>query len=200
MSSNTILGGGGDDRIHPFASVLPALGGDHVDGGAGNDTLLLNGSPVGQTIDLATGIAGDTSPGSGGPLVNVTFANIENAEGATFAGDRMFGDGGDNILKGNGGDDLLEGRGGNDALFGGTGDDLFVFDQGFGNDAVDDFVGSALGGDDNLDYTALGLAAGDFSVAQQGADTLVTLDATGETVTLLGVNINDFDFANDVLL
>ena len=144
--SNTILGGGGDDRIHPFASVLPALGGDHVDGGAGNDTLLLNGSPVGQTIDLATGTAGDTSPGSGGPLVNVTFANIENAEGATFAGDRMFGDGGDNILKGNGGDDLLEGRGGNDALFGGTGDDLFVFDQGFGNDAVDDFVGAPLAG------------------------------------------------------
>ena len=173
--NNVILAGAGDDRIHPFASVLPTLGGDHIDGGEGSDTLLLNGSPVSQTIDLATGTAGDTNPGSGGPLVNVTFTNIENAEGATFAGDRMFGNAGDNILKGNGGDDYLEGRGGNDHLDGGV-------------------------GDDNLDFTALGLTAADFSVTQQGVDTVVTVDTTGETVTLLGVNISDFDFANDALL
>ena len=186
--------------MHPFASVLPTLGGDYIDGGAGSDTLLLNGSPVGQTIDLAAGTAGDTNPGPGGPLVNVTFVNIENAEGATFAGDHMFGDAGDNVLKGNGGDDVLEGRSGNDHLEGGDGDDLFVFGQNFDDDAVGDFVGGVLGGDDNLDYTALGLNAGDFSVAQQGSDTVVTLDTTGETVTLLGVNINQFDFDNDVLL
>ena len=180
--------------------MLPTLGGDHIDGGEGSDTLLLNGSPVGQTIDLATGTAGDTNPGSGGPLVNVTFTNIENAEGATFAGDRMFGNADDNILKGNGGDDYLEGRGGNDHLDGGVGDDLFVFGQTFGDDAVGDFVGSVLGGDDNLDFTALGLTTADFSVTQQGVDTVVTVDTTGETVTLLGVNISDFDFANDALL
>jgi hypothetical protein len=29
---------------------------------------------------------------------------------------------------------------------------------------------------------------------------VVTLDTTGETVTLLGVNIIDFDFANDAFL
>ena len=198
--SNVILAGAGDDRIHPFAAVLPAPGGDHVDGGEGNDTLLLNASPVGQTIDLAAGTATDTAPGTGGPIVNVTFTNIENAEGATFAGDRMFGDAAANILRGHGGDDLIEGRGGNDHLEGGDGDDLFLFNQDFGHDAIADFAGNVVGADDNLDFTAFGLTADDFTVEQLGADTVVTLDATGETVALLGVDINAFDFDNDVLL
>ncbi|MEM6851412.1 MAG: calcium-binding protein, partial [Pseudomonadota bacterium] len=110
QESNVILGGDGDDLIHPFGGV------DFVDGGAGSDTLLLNAAPSGVTIDIAAGVAGPN-----------TFVNIENANGSSTGGDVILGDAGANVLNGLGGDDTLNGRGGSDTLIGGDGADTFVF-------------------------------------------------------------------------
>ena len=109
--NNVILGGDGDDTIHPFG------GADFVDGGEGTDILLLNAANAGVTIDLEAGTAGSN-----------TFINFENASGSANFDDNIFGDGFTNELLGNGGNDLLNGRGGSDTLTGGEGADTFAFD------------------------------------------------------------------------
>ncbi|MEO0820327.1 MAG: calcium-binding protein [Pseudomonadota bacterium] len=183
---NVLLGGAGDDRLHPFG------GADFVDGGEGTDTLLLNGFGGGSLVDL---IAGTAENGSG---LN-TIANIENVNGSTVAGDVILGDDRDdiaqditfnlngdiveangNVLNGLGGDDILQGRGGNDVLIGGdnadqaladaTGTNADALNGGAGNDLLEGGAGA----------DSFGFAAGegadviaDFAIAE---DTLV-LDA-----------------------
>jgi uncharacterized surface protein with fasciclin (FAS1) repeats len=110
QESNVILGGDGDDAIHPFGGV------DFVDGGEGTDTFLLAAAPNGVTIDFETGVAGPN-----------TFVNFENANGSTTGGDTILGDDGANVFEGLGGDDTLNGRGGADTLIGGDGADRFQF-------------------------------------------------------------------------
>jgi len=109
--ANVILGGAGDDTIHPFGGT------DFIDAGAGSDILLLNAANNGVTIDLAAGVAGPN-----------TFVNFENASGSENFSDQLFGDDQGNELLGNGGDDFLNGRGGSDTLAGGAGEDTFAFD------------------------------------------------------------------------
>ncbi len=149
--SNVILGGDGDDRIHPFGGV------DFIDGGAGTDILLLNAANNGVTIDLAAGVAGPN-----------TFVNIEDASGSANFGDQIFGDDNANLILGNGGDDILDGRGGVDTLEGGTGNDVFLVTSVDDGEIID-------GGEDvdTLDISAVVLAEGeslfvDLDINNQG--------------------------------
>jgi len=123
QESNVILGGAGNDNIHPFGGV------DFVDGGDGVDTLNLSGA-TGLTIDLAAGVAGPN-----------TFVNFENVLGSVNGNDVILGDAGVNDLNGRDGDDVLNGRGGADILTGGAGADLF----GFNGDPFDGMDVSAAG-------------------------------------------------------
>ncbi len=107
--ANVILGGAGDDNIHPFGGT------DFVDGGEGVDTLNLSAA-TGVTVDLEAGVAGPN-----------TFVNFENVLGSVNGDDQIFGDDGVNVLNGRDGDDLLNGRGGGDTLIGGAGQDVFAF-------------------------------------------------------------------------
>ena len=109
QESNVILGGAGDDNIHPFGGV------DFVDGGEGTDTLNLSAG-TGFVVDLEAGTAGPN-----------TFANFENVLGSVNGDDTILGDSGVNVLNGRDGDDILNGRGGSDTLIGGTGADQFQF-------------------------------------------------------------------------
>ena len=74
---------------------------------------------------------------------------------------------------------------GDDTLLGGTGHDTIL---GF----------TAVGSEDALDLTALGIAFEDLVVTQVGADTLVTLPS-GDSVLLVGVAPGDLDAGSDFL-
>ncbi len=107
--ANVIIGGDGDDNIHPFGGT------DFADGGAGSDTLNLSAA-TGVTVDLAAGTAGPN-----------TFVNFENVLGSVNGDDTILGDANVNVLNGREGNDLLDGRGGADTLIGGGGNDVFAF-------------------------------------------------------------------------
>ena len=106
--------------------------------------------------------------------------------------DTLIGNGGVDSLNGGAGDDTLIGGAGNDVMNGGTGNDTFVFAAGFGNDIITGFDANPTGGQDLLDISALGITAANFAasvtIADLGADTLVTIDGTTNSITLLGVN------------
>jgi len=75
---------------------------------------------------------------------------------------------------------------------GGTGTDTFIFGPGFGNDRILDFDANPKGGQDFLDISGFGITAATFAtrvtIADVGADTLVTIDGNGAaTIDLVGV-------------
>jgi Ca2+-binding RTX toxin-like protein len=84
----------------------------------------------------------------------------------------------------------MVGGAGDDTMISDSGNDVFAFGAGFGSDRIVFFDGSPNNGQDQLDLSALGITAATFgasvSVAQVGADTLVTV-AGGGTITLEGV-------------
>ena len=124
--SDLLFGGRGSD--HLFGQG----GGDRLDGGAGDDSLnggdgrdlvtyASHSAPV--TVDLAAGAGG-------GAGERDRLVGFEDAAGGSGS-DRLFGDGGTNLLYGGiGGRDVGDGRGGDDAVTvrgrarGGPGDDL----------------------------------------------------------------------------
>ncbi len=66
--------------------------------------------------------------------------------------DLLLGGDGNDYLDGGDGKDILNGNSGNDALTGGTGKDTFIFEAGFGTDAITDFKDGA----DVIDLRAFG--------------------------------------------
>ena len=190
--ANVILGGDGDDRIHPFGGV------DFVDGGKGTDILLLNAANGPVTIQLGRGVAGPN-----------TFVGIENASGSVNFGDRIFGNSEANLLLGNGGDDLIKGRRGNDTLSGGDGQDRL--NGGLGNDSLDgdgdhdrlqgkrgDDILNGGDGDDKLfgnsgDDLLRGGLGNDTVSGGQGRDIFVLAQGEGTDI------IRDFKLGVDVI-
>jgi Ca2+-binding RTX toxin-like protein len=104
--SDTLIGGGGNDRLFVTA------GSDSLDGGGGSDTADFSRLSVGVSVTLdasgsATVVAG---------AATVTLNGIEN----------LVGGGGADILTGNEQDNVITGGAGNDSLFGGAGNDLLA--------------------------------------------------------------------------
>lgn len=99
-----------------------------------------------------------------------TIANGVTIEKATG------GDGADTII-GNDAANILKGGGGTDTLTGGAGADTFVVSAGTATDTVTDFQ---VGGD-HID-----LGGHNWTVSQQGADTLISVDGA-ESMLLVGV-------------
>ncbi|WP_227000220.1 calcium-binding protein [Phenylobacterium soli] len=188
-------GGEGADTVFldNGANTYSALGGaDLVYGGDGTDTL--QGNAGADTLD---GGAGDDILRGG---------KDEDLLLGGYGADRLFGDLGADTLQGGAGADTLDGgdsndalRGGqdNDLLLGGAGDDRLWGDKGSdtltGGAGADQFHIGAGGGADLV--TDFHLSEGDrvvvdgglsWSVAQAGADTVVTL-SDGATLTLAGV-------------
>ena len=102
--------------------------------------------------------------------------------------DTLDGLNGDDLLEGGAGDDTLHGRGGDDRLDGGLGDDTlrgnsgndtYVWGSGQGNDSATEVSG---GGTDVLELSNLN--AGDVSFSRSGDDLVMTVTATGETLTM----------------
>ena len=134
---------------------------------------------------------------------SASFTLAPNVENLTFSGVGNFvgtGNGLANVLTGGAGNDGLSGAAGNDTLIGGAGidsmngglgADTFVFASGFGNDVITGFDANAIGGQDLLDISGLGITAATFAasvtIADLGNDTLVTINGTSNSILLLGV-------------
>lgn len=158
---NDSLSGGAD-----FDDINGNMGNDTASGGLGDDWVV-----GGQNDDLLNGDAGDDIV-----LGNLGADTVDGSDG----NDIVRGGQGDDIVRGGAGNDFLAGDRGNDTLTGGPGADLFHVFAGSGIDRILDF--SQAEGD------RINLYAGTtYSVAQVGADTVVTLGSSADQVILVGV-------------
>ena len=155
--NDTLLGGLGDDFVKGNAGddvfVVTSLadGRDIYDGGDGIDTF--DFSALGQAVNL-TLKDGTTT------FATDKIDNVENVIGGS-AGDKLTGNGLDNVLAGNAGADILKGGAGDDVLDGGADDD--TLDGGAGNDQLIGGLGADI---------LKGGAGDDVIRGGEGADTL----------------------------
>ncbi|MEM8716294.1 MAG: hypothetical protein AAGE92_11050, partial [Cyanobacteria bacterium P01_G01_bin.4] len=146
-----------------------------------------NGFADGQLVDLVKG-TGQNLDGEGS--IN-TFINIEDVNGSSVAGDKIYGDNGGNRLSGLGGVDLLRGRGGNDILSGGDDRDFLLGDN--GNDVLLGGSGNdVLQGGDDADIFVLG--------QDNGTDTIVDFELGVDRIGLTGgIAVGDLTFSGNRL-
>lgn len=147
-----LTGGADDDRLDGGALddqlygddgddfLIPGTGNDDVEGGPGVDLIYYGDNPGAMYVDLAQGVATDTT----GKIDELT--GIEAVWGSSFA-DTIRGNAAANRLLGQNGDDLLEGRGGADELIGGGGVDMASYQQSQAGVTVDLRAGTSAGGD-----------------------------------------------------
>lgn len=95
--------------------------------------------------------------------------------------DNLYGLGGNDTLVGLGGDDWLYGGLGNDTLNGGAGNDTYVWTLGDGNDVIQDTNATSAETDTLILHQ---VASGDVTMTKSGNDLIVTITATGETITV----------------
>ncbi|WP_447971535.1 calcium-binding protein [Nitrospira sp. M1] len=84
--------------------------------------------------------------------------------------------------------DHLDGGAGDDYLSGGDGGDIYFFDEGYGHDVAQDRLTYVLVDDPDFLVFGQDIAFDDVSFSRQGSshDIVVTLDQTGDTLTLQG--------------
>lgn len=179
-------------------------GGDHIDGGAGVDTVEYSGDPYnerGVAVNLNGGIT------QGADATGDILIGIENAIGSPYDGDSLAGTEGVNYLSGQSGrdklsglagDDILEDPDGGDQLYGGEGADSFVFAYSWKNvstirdfdsvagDKIDlsSFYGD-YANDEPLDLTFVGYnnltgKAGEVGLVAEPGMTRVIIDENGD--------------------
>ena len=199
-SNNRLDGFDGDDQLFGLDGndiLNGGKGGDLLDGGAKQDWAYYHRSTAGVNIDLTAGTA------SGGEATGDTLVSIELLYGSQFD-DVLTGKGGANTLTGNQGNDTLDGKGGNDTLLGrqgndtmtgGSGADRFRYTESvFDHDIITDFAD----GQDLIDLTGSGLVFSDFTITQQGTDTLVSRNASHDillqNITAIDITVADFVF------
>jgi serralysin len=200
--SDTLLGGDGNDTLYG-GSWGDLLGGD-----GGND--LVYGQDGHDRLYGSWG--SDTLLGGNGndSLYGGSWGDVL---GGDAGNDLIGGDGGHDQLYGGSGSDSIYGGGGNDTIFGGTGQDLLV--GGAGNDdfvfrsaaevgigGARDVISDFTGGQDQMDFTAMGMTfsagssftntAGEMIAVASGGNTILTGDVNGDGVAdfelmLLGV-------------
>jgi serralysin len=197
--NNLVEGNAGADRV--FAGA----GNDTVDGGAGVGYLrgddgsdsLLGGSSF---DDINGNMGNDTAFGGVGD--DWVVGGKDN--------DVVYGNDGSDLVYGNLGDDICIGGDGNDTLRGGQGADSLMGDAGadyVSGDRGEDTVAGGAGADLFHSFTGaetdrvtdFNFAEGDrvlldpgtmFTVAQVGADTVVTLGAANDKLILVGVQMS----------
>ncbi|SMX31398.1 calcium-binding protein [Octadecabacter ascidiaceicola] len=197
---------GGHAAGDTIANVENLLGSAHADAST-DDTASYSNSDARVVVDLDAGTATGSGHGSGDTLID-----IENVFGSLFNDDiygddtanelsgyngvdELFGRAGDDTLNGGGNLDYLNGGAGNDVLAGGGGFDRFIFDTaGFGQDTITDFTNNQ----ELMDMRGSGLSFADLTITQTGGDTVISVTATTDSITLLGItsliNENDFIF------
>jgi Ca2+-binding RTX toxin-like protein len=187
----------GTDTVNVAVSgyVLPA----NVENGTigTNDTITLTGNTLNNVF--TGGGSNDTLIGTSG---NDTLYGLDGEDTLNGGADNdfLYGGSANDYLDGRAGNDRLDGGAGNDTLRGGAGNDVFVFNPGFGQDIITDFVAGAATEDvirfDNTifaNFTAVMQAA-----QQSGADVVITGDTSNsltlKNVQLSALHADDFTF------
>jgi len=170
-ASDYLRGEDGDDRIFgglAFDDVHGNQGNDTVSGGLGGDWVV-----GGKDNDSLSGDEGD----------DIVYGNLGNdtGDGGTGA-DLVRGGQGDDVLRGGDGADFISGDLGSDTVTGGAGADIF---NSFGDAGVDRVTDFNRGEGDRVRLDP----GNTYTVAQQGADTVVTVSG-GATVVLVGVQMS----------
>jgi Ca2+-binding RTX toxin-like protein len=183
--ANVVTGGSGSDTLNG------GLGNDTLFGNAANDTL--NGDAGDDTLNGGTGTDA-LNGGDGNDLLDGGSESDTLSGGA--GNDTLLGGAGFDTLNGGDGIDVINGGANNDTLTGGLANDTFVFQTGFGVDRITDFDADALGGQDRMDLSGLGITAANFAASVSIAvgnidslgalDTLVTIGTN--SIGVLGVN------------
>ncbi|MGL4241988.1 MAG: M10 family metallopeptidase C-terminal domain-containing protein, partial [Beijerinckiaceae bacterium] len=97
----------------------------------------------------------------------------------------------DDWILGNDANNVFQGGRGNDTMAGGGGDDTFVFAADHGNDRINDF-----GAGDKIDLSSLGFKSIEDVIAAAEGHELGVLIRTGETSSILLVDVNVKDLAS----
>ncbi|MCZ4254668.1 Ig-like domain-containing protein [Sulfitobacter sp. G21635-S1] len=207
--NDTLYGEGGFDHLDGGAGNDLLDGGNQADnlyGRSGNDTLI-----GGQGFDrLFGGDNDDLLHGDAGTDGLFGEQGDDTLDGGT-GNDRLWGGTGNDDLSGGADNDLVQGGAGFDRIDGGTGDDTlignfnadtFVFTDGHGNDTITDF--DATNDLETIDFSNLStintladLLGVGGAASQSGANVLIDT-GDGNTITLLGVNLNELH-ANDFI-
>src|SRR5262249_28103349 len=130
--ADTLLGGRGNDVFHMTVDRMV----DHINGGAGEDTIDYSASDYQLNIDLSSGNVsanfGKADVAHYATVAQVT--NVEDVIGSQYD-DTVTGSSGDNRIDGGAGNDIIHAGDGNDTLIGGMG--YNILDGGKGIDTVD---------------------------------------------------------------
>src|SRR5262245_35456970 len=156
-ADDQVFGQGGNDRM----IWNPGDDTDLNEGGAGNDTVEINGGgaaevftatangtrvrfdrldPAPFSIDIGTSERLDLNANGGNDSFSATgnlAALIELTVDGGAGNDTILGSNGVDILLGGDGNDFIDGQQGNDTAFMGAGDDVFQWDPGDGSDVVE---------------------------------------------------------------
>ena len=198
VGDDTIISGGGDDRISvgTGGNDVSAGGGNDLvtydwgqantlRGGAGEDTLTVSGVTglFDFTVDPVSGV-GDDGKGSlistfEAYWINLDPAGFDNRIELGAGNDLVTAAAGDDTLLGMAGDDSLTGGSGNDRLGGSSGNDTLIGDH--GNDLIEGGPGNDVIWADNA--TPILEAAEDDSVSGGSGDDLIRLGYGRDTVT-----------------
>jgi Ca2+-binding RTX toxin-like protein len=193
-----LIAGAGDDTLNGQSGAGEQ---DLMDGGAGNDSYLVDAAND-LTFEAANGgtdtVTADFAGGS-----YYLYANVENLvlAGTTANGvgneldNLLTGNASGNWLLGGAGNDTLNGKAGGDVLFGQDGADTFIFERGTGGDVIGDFAV----GVDKVKLTGLytSFAEVQAHMVQNGTDSAIDL-GQGDLVVFQHVAMNAFT-ANDFL-
>ena len=137
-ASNTVRGGGGDDRV--YSSAASTAGEDVYSGETGTD--LISYALATSAVTVSLGLMTLQQTGGGGADLLIGF---EDLFGSKFA-DTLTGDDGANAIGGFEGDDRIEGLGGDDALDGGAGVNTVAYANASAGVTVSLATGTATGG------------------------------------------------------
>lgn len=202
----TFVGGGGNDRFNTGQgsnSYVYSLGdgSDYIDDDTGSttdiDTLKFTNLNSGDVTLSRAGSNAVVTVNSTGSTITLDeqfysatnywgMERIQFADGTIWDRDQILaaswirGTAGDDTLSG-GGNVTFYGGGGNDRINTGSGSNTFVYGLGDGTDYIDDESGSTTDVD-TLKFTNLN--ASDVTFTRSGSNAVVTVNSTGNTITL----------------
>lgn len=114
----------------------------------------------------------DSLSGTGGADYIDALGGNDNIYGGEGNDTLVGGDGNDNLF-GEDGDDILIGGPGNDYLIGGNGADTYLFEPGFGHDAIDNSDNDPSGDNPDIIQFGAGISPANTVLERQGYDLII---------------------------
>ena len=142
----------------------------------------VHGNLEGNSFQYALGMFGltygteynDNLTGSAGVDEINGFAGADTIYGGA-GNDTLNGDDGNDNIFGEDGNDIITGGNGNDYLIGGNGADTYIFNPGFGNDAIDNSDDNASASEPDIIQFGEGILASKTTLGRQGYDLIITV-------------------------